>query len=329
MKVFVPLVAVAAIFLLALILGGIPHLQFLIGVVIPYAAIIIFIAGFVARIMDWFKSPVPFCIPTTCGQQKTLPWIKNNELENPSKGSSVIMRMALEVLLFRSLFRNTFSEIRDGRLVHSSRKWLWLGAIVFHATFFTVLLRHMRLFVEPVPRCLHVVELLDSFMQIGTPILYMSGVILLLATVYLFARRIHIPQVKYISLPADYFPLFLIFAIALSGIFMRYFTKVDIVGVKQFIMGLVTLSPRIQPGIGTIFYAHLLLVCTLLAYFPFSKLMHAGGVFFSPTRNMANNSRIVRHINPWNYKVKVHTYEEYEDEFREKMRKAGLPLDKE
>jgi hypothetical protein len=57
--------------------------------------------------------------------------------------------------------------------------------------------------------------------------------------------------------------------------------------------------------------------------------MHLGGVFLSPTRNLANNNRAERHINPWNYDVKVHTYEEYEDEFREKMIKVGLPLDKE
>ena len=83
------------------------------------------------------------------------------------------------------------------------------------------------------------------------------------------------------------------------------------------------------PGeISVMFYIHLALVCVLLIYFPLSKLMHAGGIFFSPTRNMANNNRMVRHINPWNPTVKVHTYEEYEDEFREKMRAVGLPLDK-
>ena len=62
--------------------------------------------------------------------------------------------------------------------------------------------------------------------------------------------------------------------------------------------------------------------------FPFSKLMHMGGVFLSPTRNLANNNRAVRHINPWDYPVHVHTYEEYEDEFREKMVEVGIPVDK-
>ena len=70
------------------------------------------------------------------------------------------------------------------------------------------------------------------------------------------------------------------------------------------------------------------LVSVLLAYFPFSKLMHMGGIFLSPTRNLANNNRAKRHVNPWNPAVKVHTYEEYEDEFRDKMMAAGLPVEK-
>ena len=70
------------------------------------------------------------------------------------------------------------------------------------------------------------------------------------------------------------------------------------------------------------------LVSVLLAYFPFSKLMHLGGIFFSPTRNMRADTRAVRHVNPWNYPVNVHTYEEYEDDFRDKMIEAGLPVDR-
>jgi nitrate reductase gamma subunit len=117
--------------------------------------------------------------------------------------------------------------------------------------------------------------------------------------------------------------------LALSGILMRYFIRVDIISVKELVIGLVSLHPTIPKGIGVIFYVHLFLLSVLIAYFPFSKLMHAGGVFFSPTRNMPNDNRVRRHINPWNYPVKVHTYEEYEDDFREKMIGVGLPVEKE
>jgi len=95
-------------------------------------------------------------------------------------------------------------------------------------------------------------------------------------------------------------------------------------------MSLVSFSPVIpKEPIGYIFYIHLFLLCTLFAYFPFSKLVHMAGVFMSPTRNLANTSRSKRHINPWNYPVHVHTYEEYENDFRAKMKEAGLPVEKE
>ena len=109
---------------------------------------------------------------------------------------------------------------------------------------------------------------------------------------------------------------------------MRYFAKVDIASVKVLTMGLVTLNPVVPDGIGTVFFIHMMFLSALLMYFPFSKLMHMGGVFLSPTRNLPNNSRAVRHVNPWNPPKKYRTYAEYEDEFRDLMAEAGLPLDK-
>ena len=82
-------------------------------------------------------------------------------------------------------------------------------------------------------------------------------------------------------------------------------------------------------GIGPIFWGHLFLVSTLLIYFPFSKLLHMPGVFLSPTRNLANSNRRIRHINPWNPEGNVHTYVEWEEEFHDKLVAAGYPLDKE
>jgi nitrate reductase gamma subunit len=323
------LIAVVVLFLLAYVGVKLPGGEVFFGVIIPYLAIIIFVLGFINRVMDWARSPVPFRIPTTCGQQKTLPWIKSANIDNPSTTGGVIVRMILEVVFLRSLFRNTKCELKEGtKISYEWEKWLWLFALIFHWSFFTVLFRHLRFFTEPVPACIQLLEKLDGFLQIGLPGLMLSGVALLAAVTFLFLRRIWIPQVKYISLGSDYFPLFLIFGIAFTGILMRYFTKVDIVGIKAFTMGLVTFKPSITEGIGSIFYVHLFFVSVLLAYFPFSKLMHLGGIFMSPTRNLANNSRAKRHVNPWNYPVKIHTYEAYEDDFREKMIEAGLPVEK-
>jgi len=235
--------------------------------------------------------------------------------------------MALEVLAFRSLFRNTRLELRGGpKLDYASAKWLWLAALAFHWTFFVVLVRHLRFFTEPAPFFVGLIENVDGFLEVGVPGLLVTGVILLLAVTYLFIRRVAIPQLRYISLPNDYFPLFLIMAIALTGVLMRYFFKVDIVSVKKLALGLASFHPTVPDGIGVFFYIHIFLVSVLFAYFPFSKLVHLGGIFLSPTRVLTANSRERRHINPWNYPVKVHSYDAYEDEFREKMIEAGLPV---
>ncbi len=330
MKTLFPLFAV--IILILLVSAGVQfgNLHFLFGVIIPYAALATFVAGIIYRVVKWAGSPVPFCIPTTCGQQKSLPWIKQSKLENPSSMLGVIGRMALEVFCFRSLFRNVKTEMRHGpKVTYGSDKWLWLAGLAFHWSFLIILIRHFRFFSLKVPFLLHVVESLDSFMQIGVPLLYMTDVVLVVSVTYLFIRRVTIPQVRYISLPADYFPLFLILGIACTGIMMRYFTKVALVSVKELSMGLISFNPVVPDGIGVIFYIHLFLISVLFAYFPFSKLVHMPGVFLSPTRNMINNSRMVRHVNPWNYPVHVHTYEEYENDFREKMKTAGIPVDKE
>jgi len=308
-------------------------LHVLFGVLIPYAAFATFIVGIVYRLLFWWgSSPVPFCIPTTCGQEKSLPWIKQSKLESPSSTLGVIGRMALEVLLFRSLFRNLKTQLYDGtKLVYGEAKWLWLAGLAFHWSFLVIVVRHLRFFMEKVPAPIKMIEGMDSFLQIGAPLLYITDLVILSAVTYLFIRRVVIPQVRYISLPADYFPLFLILGIAFSGVLMRYFFKVNVMGIKELALGLVSFSydPKVLEGAGVIFYIHLFLVSTLLAYFPFSKLMHMGGIFLSPTRNMVNDSRMKRHVNPWNYPVKVHTYEEYEEEFREKMKGAGIPVEKE
>ena len=324
------LLAVAGLILLAYIGVGAAHLNYLFGVIIPYAAIAVFIIGIIYRVLQWAARPVPFRIPTTAGQQKSLPWIKQNKIDNPSSALGVIVRMAFEVLLFRSLFRNTRSELTGGpKLSYASAKWLWMAGLAFHWTFLIILVRHLRLFLEPVPSSIKIVESLDSFFQVGAPLLYLTDVIFLLAVTYLLLRRIFIPILRYISLPADYFPLFLIIGIGATGVLTRYFFKVNVVGVKELTMGLVTLSPKIPEGIGVLFYIHLFLVSMLFAYFPFSKLMHMAGVFLSPTRNLANTNRMEMHVNPWNYPVKVHTYDEYEEDYREFMKDAGIPVEKE
>jgi nitrate reductase gamma subunit len=331
------LIAVIVLFLIAWA-GTAIGLQVVFGIVIPYLALLTFLVGFAYKVVGWSRSAVPFRIPTTGGQQKSLPWIKHSQLDCPATRWQVVARMALEILTFRSLFRNTRMRLKEGsKLSYQLEIFLWVGALAFHYAFLTVIVRHLRLFTDPVPFFVTLIENVDSFfrfevlypgIQFGLPGVYLSGLVLLAAAGYLFLRRLFIRQVRYISLASDYFPLFLIFGIALTGILMRYVAKVNIIAAKELTMGLVTFHPTVPGDIGAIFYIHLFFVSVLLAYFPFSKLMHLGGIFLSPTRNLTTDTRAKRHVNPWNYPVPIHTYDEYEDEFREKMIEAGLPVEK-
>ncbi len=310
--------------------GSVAGLRTLFGSVIPYTAILIFLAGVTYRMIRWARSPVPFRIPTTCGQQKSLPWIKHASLDSPSSALGAVIRMTMEILVFRSLHRNTKAELREGPIMaYGADRLLWVGSLAFHWAFLLIFLRHLRFFMEPVPRFVLAIQRLDGLFQIAAPVLYVTDLILPAALVYLIIRRLMDPRLRYISLLTDYFALFLLLGLAVSGVYMRYFSGVDVLLVKELALGLVTFSPIVPAEIRPVFFVHLFMLSALISYFPFSKLMHMGGVFLSPTRNLANNSRMRRHINPWNPPVKVHTYQEWEDEFRDKMRACGLPLERE
>lgn len=328
MNILVALAAVGGLFLVGM-LGGMPGMGWLFGIVIPSVALLLFLGGMVAKVWGWSKSAVPFRIPTTCGQQKSLDWLPHSRFENPHTPLQTVGRMALEVLFFRSLLRNTKAELVDGkRLVYRTDLALWLGGMLMHWSFLVIILRHLRLMTNPVPGWVTFIENTDGFLEIGIPVVFITTLTFLAGVTYLLFRRVTNPQVRYISLIGDYFPLLLLLGIGLSGGWMRHLDKVDIASVKELMLGLFRFSPVVPEGISPLFYGHLFLVSILLAYFPFSKLTHMAGVFMSPTRNQSANNRAVRHVNPWDYEVKVHPYDEYEDELREKMVGAGIPVEK-
>jgi nitrate reductase gamma subunit len=330
MTVIIALVAILILVVMAGLGGQVPALQVVFGVVVPYAALGLFLGGLVYRLLKWTRAPVPFRIPTTCGQQKSLAWIPSSRLDNPHSTLGVVGRMALEVLLFRSLFRNTKVEIRTGgNVVQSPNKWLWAFGLVFHWSFLVILLRHLRFFTEPVPTFVNRIQAVDGFFEIGLPVTYATSFLLLAALGFLLLRRLFSPMLRYISLANDYFPLFLLLGIGTSGILLRHFAKTDIAKVKEMTLGILSFDPVLPDGAAPLFTIHFFLVCVLFAVIPFSKLMHMAGVFMSPTRNLANTNRRKRHVNPWRSPVDFRSYEEYEDEFRDKMKASGIPVEKE
>ena len=330
MNLIFSLIVLAILILIPLIGVGVLGLSSLFAIFIPYLAFAIFFFGLIYRIIDWARSPQPYKITTTSGQQKSLSWIKHSRLESPASSWEVYLRMFFEVFLFRSLFRNLRADFDGKRLIYGSAKWLWLGAILFHFSFLVIMIRHLRFFVNEVPSFVQKISAVDSFFQLGVPPIYITDILILAGLGFLLLRRLVDAKVNYLSYASDYFPLLLIISIALTGILMRLYVKPDLYAIKQLTYGLATFNPALPKGnLSMLFYIHLFLVSSLAAYFPFSKLVHMVGVFFSPTRNMPNDNRMSRHINPWEYPVKYVTYAEWQEKFRDALEEAGIPIDEE
>ena len=188
--------------------------------------------------------------------------------------SGVAFRMLREVTIFESLFK--------------SNKWIWIFGWVFHAALAVALLRHFRYFVEPV----------WGWVVLVQPFGVYAGFAMMLGLAGLLVRRIVVPRVRYITGPSDILFLVLLLAIGASGLSMKYVSPTDIIGLKAFMLGLMYFDWQPLPEDANLLI-HLGLVITLMIVFPFSKLLHAPGVFFSPTRNQADDVRKKRHVAPW------------------------------
>ena len=98
--------------------------------------------------------------------------------------------MALEILLFRSLFRNVSADLRQGgKLAYGEEKLLWLGALAFHWSLLIVVLRHLRFFMEPVPWLVVGLQRLDGFFQVGVPVFYLTDAVIFAALAYLLTAE--------------------------------------------------------------------------------------------------------------------------------------------
>lgn len=227
--------------------------------VLFYAATIILVAGLAYKIMGYARTPAPLKIPTTPA---------------PTTKTGVVMRMAREVVLFESLFKST--------------KWTWIFGWAFHFGMLLVLLRHLRYFTDPV----------WTWVALIQPFGIYAGFAMILGLLGLWGRRVFVDRVRYISAPSDHLMLALLIAITGSGLLMKFVEHTDIVGVKAFFLGLMRFDIQPMPE-DPILLVHLGLVATLMIIFPISKLLHAPGIFFSPSRNQVDNPREQRHVAPW------------------------------
>jgi nitrate reductase gamma subunit len=227
-----------------------------------YFAAAVLLAGLAMKIVQYARTPAPLKIPTTPA---------------PTTRPGVVVRLAKEVVFFESLFR--------------SNKWIWVFGWIFHMSMFLVLARHLRYFTEPV----------WGWVALIQPFGMYASFAMLAGLAGLWARRVLVDRVRYISAPSDHLMLALLVGIAGSGIGMTFLDHTDVVAVKAFFLGLVYFDwgnlQRLPAD--PLLMLHLLLVAALMVVFPFSKLLHAPGVFFSPTRNQVDNPRERRHLAPW------------------------------
>lgn len=227
--------------------------------VLFYAATAVLVFGLAYKVTQYARTPAPLKIPT---------------MPAPLTKTGVAFRLAREVGLFESLFK--------------SNKWLWIFAVAFHLGLLLVVLRHLRYFIEPVWT---VVALIQPFGIYG-------GLAMLGGLVALLLRRLIVARVRYITAPSDILMLLLLIGIGVSGMAMKGAVHTDVIAVKAFFLGLMRFDIQPLPN-DPVLFVHLGLVALLMIVFPFSKLLHAPGVFFSPTRNQVDDARDRRHLAPW------------------------------
>ncbi|MBL8348755.1 MAG: respiratory nitrate reductase subunit gamma [Burkholderiaceae bacterium] len=224
-----------------------------------YAATAVLVVGLALKIRVYARTPSPLKIATTPA---------------PVTRGGVALRLLREVVLFESLFK--------------SSKWTWAFGWLFHAGLLLVLLRHLRYFQQPVWTPVVWVQFIGTY----------AGFALVAGLAGLWARRVLVDRVRYISTPSDHLHLALLLAIGLSGLAMRFVAPTDIVALKAFTLGLMRFDWQPLPA-DPLLLLHLTLVALLMFVFPISKLLHAPGLFFSPTRNQVDNPREARHVTPW------------------------------
>jgi nitrate reductase gamma subunit len=232
-------------------------------VVLFYAASLLLVAGLARKILQYTRSPAPLKIPTTPA---------------PTTTTGVAYRMAREVVLFESLFK--------------SSKWTWIFGWLFHFGMLLVLLRHLRYFMADVPAVVTMIQPFGKY----------AAFMMVAGLAGLWARRFLVDRVRYISTPSDHLMLALLLGIGISGALMTFVAHTDIISLKVFALGLMRFAPQPVPE-DPILLAHLAMVAVLMIIFPISKLLHAPGVFFSPTRNQADNPRERRHLADWAAKL--------------------------
>ncbi|MFT5659187.1 MAG: nitrate reductase gamma subunit, partial [Gammaproteobacteria bacterium] len=155
------------------------------------------------KIKQYWTTEAPFRIPTTPA---------------PTTSGGVLLRIAGEVLLFKSLFK--------------ANKWIWLFGWVFHAALVVIMVHHLVYFQQQPAVWIYQLQ----------PYSKLAGFAMLFGLAGLLARRFLVDRVRYISSPSDFLMLFLLIAIGSSGLSMLLFWPPDVIAVQHYFTGLIRLT---------------------------------------------------------------------------------------
>jgi len=228
-------------------------IAFLLSYITPYIAVVVFVGGITYQVHRW-------------RQKEGIP-ARLSLFPRPGSRLSRLTDTLVDMFTMRGLLR--------------VNRPLWIGGFMMHLGLLLLLLGHVRVVTD----YYFLWDLLkwgeEQQHQFSSIAGINAGFLFLVPLLYLLARRWSGP-VKWLSVPEDYFILFLLAGIAITGIHMRLLLDVDQHGIREFMQGLVLFDWKPVPeSVGASFIYHFSLAQLLMIYFPFSKLMHTIGAVFS------------------------------------------------
>ncbi len=214
----------------------------LVGAVLPYVAIGVFVIGMAYRFKVWFTTKQPGKMKLYKNQEEPL--------------TSTVIK---EALFFPSLFKGD--------------RTLWYMSWFFHVTLALVFVGHFRVVTGLID------GMLRSFGMTNDQIYTMSstsggiaGVVLLATGLLLLVRRFTIPRVREISGAPDFIALLLVIAIVGTGNIMRFAGTFNLEHTRIWAGSLLAFSPSLPNEIAQdpMFLTHALLAFILIMFIPFS-----------------------------------------------------------
>ena len=230
--------------------------RIVVGVVLPYVAVLVFVIGMIYRLYSWKKLAAP---------SMTL-------FPAPPTGESNALNTLKEAVFFKSLFY--------GDIV------LWIIAWVFHVVLALIVVGHFRVFTGAIDAMLEPLIGKEGVETMSSGAGGVAGILILIAVALLLFWRLVLQRAREVTGLADYLALLLIAAIIITGDMMRFspdhfdlnYTREYFAALATFSFSNVTTMPALA---NNLFLVHMGLALLLIMLIPFSKILHLGGIFFT------------------------------------------------